>query len=146
MRVVCLIVSAIVAFSGATAALQDSKKSDPKNNGPSYEDTVHYIQDRMEGLEQTGQCSFAYHGYGDNWKFSFADLSPHISWSDRSPNGAFGRINCAGASKCVHLRNDRVGDQWTFEIEGNTDKSKLEKALLHLLDLCGVRPAKLDLF
>jgi hypothetical protein len=136
-----MLLAAIAAFCAAGASAQTS--------APSYDDTVHYIQERLAlGLEQTGRCSFTWHNdYG--WHFNAADLSPHVSWSTAGGSTAGGSINCAGGANCVHGSYDggpRNMAEWDFSVKSDTDKSKMEKALLHLLDLCGVRPAKPDLF
>lgn len=147
-----LLLAAALAFSSAQAMAQTSQKE-----APSYDDTVHYIQERLNsGLEQQSRCHFVHHWGGDSSFFNAADLSPHVSWGHENQDGELmGSINCAGGANCVRdfvvLYSDGRGkeskaDSWSFQIKKDTDKSKMEKALLHLLDLCGVRPAKPDLF
>ncbi len=120
----------------------------PQNDAPSYEDTVHYIQERLRfGLEEKSHGHFVYHVNGSDYYFDTGDLSPHVSWANDNLTGT---INCSGGAKCVHItttsNGDGAMDTWEFYLKPDTDKSKMEKALLHLLDLCGVRPAKPDLF
>jgi hypothetical protein len=130
-----LLLAVVVAFSSSGTLAQTSQK-----DSPSYDDTVHYIQERLSlGLEQESRCHFIHHE--DDGTFNAAELSPHVSWS-----GSRGSINCAGGARCVHNANGVRRGDWSFWIKEDTDKSKMEKALLHLLDLCGVRPAKPDLF
>lgn len=115
-----------------------------QNGAPSYDDTVHYLQERFNSrLVQTGRCTFSV-GLNENYRtdVSLTDLSPHVSWRDN----VNGEINCSGGAQCVQVNNRNGGDRWQFLIKPDADKSKMEKALLHLLDLCGVRPAKPDLF
>jgi hypothetical protein len=46
---------------------------------PSYEDTVHYVQERLDGgFEETGHCRFVYHD-GAEPTFDLKSLSPHLS-------------------------------------------------------------------
>jgi hypothetical protein len=59
-----------------------------------------------------------------------------------------GSINCANGRECLLDFDTRKESEssWRFTAKGDTDPAKMEKALLHLLDLCGVRPSKPDLF
>jgi hypothetical protein len=140
-----LTVSSVFALS-ATAHAQASQKQ----SEPSYTDTLHYIQERLQGgLEEVKHCEFTHHHPGTDYdyKFDFSDLSPHVSWGKAND----GSINCAGGKGCVQQvvragESAPNGTEWRFSIKQDSDQKKVERALLHLLDLCGVRAAKPDLF
>ena len=110
---------------------------------PSYEDTLHYVQERLDGgLEETNHCSFVYHDGGD-WTFDAKSLAPHVSWEDKHEAS----INCAGGRRCVqYSASDKARNFWLFRAKTDTNRDKIDKAILHLLSLCGVRPGKPDLF
>jgi hypothetical protein len=132
-------------LSYAVRQISGSSSSDvsaqAQKSEASYDDTVHYIQARIDGqLEEKSRCQFLYEG---NEMFNAANLSPHVSWTGCGQFGCGGSINCADGARCVSAGGRA---DWFFLIKADTDKSKMEKALLHLLDLCGVRPAKPDLF
>lgn len=114
-----------------------------REGSPSYQDTLHYIQERLDGgLEETGHCSFVYHDSSDQ-TFDAKSLSPHLSWEDKHEAS----INCKGGKRCVeYYGSDKPRDFWIFRTKTDTNRDKTEKAILHLLKLCGVRPAKPDLF
>jgi hypothetical protein len=133
----------IAAFFLLLAPLSTTWAQKSSESVPSYEDTVHYIQERLDGgLEETGHCRFVYHDSGDP-TFDVKSLSPHVSWEDKHEAS----INCAGGSRCVQYSgNDKPRDFWMFRTKSDTNKEKIQKALLHLLDLCGARPSKPDLF
>ncbi len=127
----------------AKTASPDSSPA-PQKAEPSYEDTLHYIQERLGGgLEENGRCHFTYHvDFYAIQAFNAAALSPHVSWDSQG-----GSINCAGGAQCAIDKNGNASaTEWRFGIKPDADRSKMEKALLHLLDLCGVRPPKPDLF
>ena len=133
----------IVAFFFLLTLLSTMWAQKSTESVPSYEDTVHYIQERLDGgLEETGHCRFVYHDSGDP-TFDAKSLSPHVSWEDKHEAS----INCAGGSRCVQYSgNGKPRDFWMFRTKSDTNKEQIEKALLHLLNLCGVRPSKPDLF
>jgi hypothetical protein len=110
---------------------------------PSYQDTLHYIQERLDGgLEEVDHCRFVYHDSGDQ-TFDATSLSPHLSWEDKHEAS----INCTGGKRCVEYSgSDKPRDFWIFRTKTDTNRDKIEKAILHLLNQCGVRPAKPDLF
>ena len=118
--------------------------------GPSYADTVRYIQGRLGfALEDRSECSFVYHSGNGPMQFSAANLVPHVEWNDPFDHKS-GMINCAGGKSCVHFRRSDNVDidfpYWNFKISDSSEKTKMEKALIHMLDLCGVRPENPDLF
>jgi hypothetical protein len=132
-----------VAFFFLTTSLSIAWAQKSTEPIPSYEDTVHYIQERLDGgLEETGRCRFVYHDVGEP-AFDVKSLSPHVSWENKHEAS----INCAGGSQCVqYSHTDKRRDFWMFHTKADTNRDKIEKALLHLLNLCGVRPPKPDLF
>jgi len=123
---------------------------------PSYDDTVRYLQDRLDGgLEERAHCSFIYHkGHtlgGDpiHEFFDAKNLSPHVSWPIRADQNILGKITCEGRKPCVKLSwAGRVYMQptWEFSVKERVDVHEAQKALLHLLDLCGVGPLSPKLF
>jgi hypothetical protein len=128
----------LLSTSVSIASAQKTKEA-----VPSYPDTLHYIQERLDGgLEEIGHCRFVYHDSSDQ-TFDGNSLSPHVSWEDKHEAS----INCAGGKRCVEYSgSDKPRDFWIFRTKTDTNRDKTEKAILHLLNLCGVRSAKPDLF
>jgi tetratricopeptide (TPR) repeat protein len=127
---------------GGETSVQQSQ-----NDAPSYDDTVHYIQERLSrGLKEVSRCNFVWDQGKYERRFNVADFSPHVSWL--GVNSA--SINCSNGAECVRTYNAFhqaiTLDHWIWEIKDENDKSKMDKALLHLLVVCGVPPAKPDLF
>ena len=134
---------AILILSFLAILFSPAVAQKPKESAASYEDTLHYIQERLDGgLEETGHCQFVYHGSADEI-FDANLLSPRLSWEDKHEAS----INCSGGKQCVQYSGlDKPRDFWVFRIKTDTNRDKIEKALLHLLNLCGVRSSKPDLF
>jgi hypothetical protein len=150
----------MVAFAGARAFAQTAE-----NTEPSYADTVDYIQKRLrpyspsklltgETLQEESRCHFIlkehiFQAPPAEYHFNAADLSLKVEHSfDYSDV-----LRCWNKRACVHWhmfnnsidKNDDI-DSVRFPIERDIDLSKMDKAFLHLLDLCGARPEKPDLF
>ena len=132
------LVIVLLSTSISIVSAQESREG-----APSYQDTLHYIQERLDGgLEEAGHCRFVYHDFRDQ-TFDAKSLSPHLSWEGKHE----ATINCTRGKPCVEYSgSDRPRDFWIFHTKTDTSRDKMEKASLHLFNQCGVRPAKPDLF
>lgn len=116
--------------------------------GASYEDTVNYLQERLStSFVATGpRCMFqdtVKEGPG-TILVHMEDLQPHIIWTYWRTTGT---IKCSSDKGCVTVENagNGVGNgpsQWSFSIHDAEEQPHVEKAILHLLELCGVPPEK----
>jgi hypothetical protein len=108
----------------------------------------------VSGLEEEDRCHFVYHeafqigaDWGADEVVNVTQLVPRVSWHER-----IATIDCAGGANCISMRRyPRLMPTPTFflfrlTIKQDADPPKMEKALLHLLELCGVRPEKPDPF
>jgi hypothetical protein len=141
----------ILLLSGGSVAQTDGQ--------PSYKDTIRYIQARLTSnfYEEMGyrasdrtdhdpHCIFqdreAPAAEGANSPanevyFDLKRMSPHIVWTDPS----HGYLQCKGKENCVATPG-RGGMSYVYEftLVDRADQPHVQKALTHLLDLCGVPP------
>ena len=113
---------------------------------PSYEVTVQYIQERMAtGFQEDSRCHFTDRRGRLFQEFNVADLSRRIDWGGVERSGS---IDCANGAGCINFGapSGRLNRSWIFTLKDNNDAPKMQRALLHLLDLCGVRPPAPDVF
>ena len=90
-------------------------------------------------LEERGHCRFVYHYGSGNRAFDAVDLSDYLVWAKDNKTAD---VVCRGGKKCINA----TYDSWRFQIREGTDQKKLQRAIVHLLNLCGVPRSKPDLF
>jgi hypothetical protein len=132
IRVMVMLGATLMLWTGVSRA-----------EGPSYEDTLLYIQNLVSGLVERGHCSFWYagsSGYAET--FRAADLLDQASTF--YPGGM--QFNCAKGAACITFTTTGIppGDMIIFRVSQNLEKAA--KAVEHLVDLCGGTRVKNDLF
>ena len=140
MRLALLVVVMIVVSAGLVAQTQDGQ--------PSYEDTVRYLQERLSHYRQfteVGRCEFAVTEHSSEvFHLEVNHLTPHINWKEQ---GWDGFRMCKANRNCVRTLDDTAGGaQWYFWLNDPAERPHVEKALTHLLDLCGVPPEDPNMF
>jgi hypothetical protein len=139
MRPMTLLLSVVLMTTAGLA--QSTPSQNPAQSAPSYDDTVHYLQERLEGsLVATGHCSFTY----NNLSFFVPHLAPRVSWYEQG-YGKYGRLECLNGAKCItrdwHER-ETAAAKCLLSVKGDANLSRVEKAWSHLIDLCGGGAAK----
>jgi hypothetical protein len=118
--------------------------------GPSYEDTVQYIQERVVGnFKEKSHCVFyyqenAYHP-DDQVIVAFKYVLPLMMFIDEPSAGVFTyRLSCDGKG-CAG--DGQSGQHENLEFSRDkADPGKVEHALHHMVDLCGGAARKDDIF